>query len=109
MFLREWLAANSPPWRVSFFTMPVNADPSELTAGQMHVLVHEVAADDEGGTLVFYRSDGDAHIVLVENALAPGVLEGGAWVGRYANLQTPLNGFQKEVVLVVQKAEEEEE
>lgn len=108
MFLREWLAANPPPWRVSFFTMPFNADPSELTAGQMHVLVHEVAADDKGGTLIFYRSDGDAHIVLVENALAPGVLEGGAWVGRYANLQTPLDGFQKEVVLVVQKAEEEE-
>lgn len=107
--MREWLAANPPPWRLSFFTMPLDGDPSEYTAGQMHFLVHDVAAYEDGGTLTFYRNDGDAHIVLVENALAPGVLEGGAWVGRYANLQTPLDGFQKEVVLVVQKAEEEDE
>ncbi|MGI9951374.1 hypothetical protein V3F56_03345 [Moorellaceae bacterium AZ2] len=104
MLLRNWLELNPPPWRVSLFTMPVDADPSEVTAGQIHMLAHEVTVDEEGGTIIFYRSDGDAHLVLVEKALAPGVLEGGAWAGRYSNLQTPVEGFHPDVMLVVEPA-----
>jgi hypothetical protein len=87
--------------------MPVGADPSEVTAGQVHMLAHYCDVDEEGGTMVFYRNDGDAHLVLVEGALGPGTLEGGAWAGTYANLETPLEGFYREVMVVVERAEGE--
>ncbi|MGQ9498518.1 MAG: hypothetical protein ACUVSP_09595 [Desulfotomaculales bacterium] len=106
MRLREWLAANPAPYRVSLFTVPASGEnPAEFTAGQVHLLADEVAADDEGGTLCFYRRDGGGHVVLVEQALSDGVLEGGAWVGRYANLTTPVEGFQRDVLVVVQPDE----
>ncbi|KUK40837.1 MAG: hypothetical protein XD69_1107, partial [Clostridia bacterium 62_21] len=41
------------------------------------------------------------HVVLVERALSPGVVQDGAWVGRYANLTVPVDGFRPEVVVTV--------
>ncbi|MEW6448851.1 MAG: hypothetical protein AB1426_12360 [Bacillota bacterium] len=108
MLLREWLAAHPGPYRVSLFTVPTGQDvnPAEVTAGQAHLLADGVAAGEDGGTLCFYRRDGGGHLVLVERALSPGVLEGGAWVGRYVNLTVPVDGFRPEVLVVVEKAEE---
>ncbi|MGQ9533428.1 MAG: hypothetical protein ACUVTQ_11615 [Desulfotomaculales bacterium] len=105
MRLWEWLAANPAPYRVSLFTVPANGEnPAEFTAGYVSLGVDGVALD-EGGTLCFYRRDGGGHVVLVEQALSDGVLEGGAWVGRCANLTTPVEGFQEDVLVVVQPDE----
>ncbi|MGB9845901.1 MAG: hypothetical protein ACPLRH_00155 [Desulfotomaculales bacterium] len=108
MLLRDWLATNEPPFYVSLFTMPLEGDPSEITAGQVHLVAHQVYVDDRSGTVIFCRKDGEAHIVLVEGALAPGVSEGGAWAGYYANLSCTVEGFRTGVMVVVDKHREEE-
>lgn len=103
--LREWLGANpANEYEVCLFTARLGGDPTRETAGR--VVFRADAVECAEGVIAFYHHlNADeppvAELVLVEDALFDEAEKDGAWVGSYANLAVPVDGFYSNVVVTV--------
>ena len=107
MLLREFLKSNGEniKYLVGLHTIDPNHDPAVFTAFRLVGFLADSFECAEG--VIQFFQQGEYELTLIEDALYGGKVENDAWVGGYANLVVPIEGFEKNVIVTVQKIKNE--